>query len=139
VTENAPHQEAHPVTSFADDDIVLRFGPAVDVADGVYPAQLIDLDSMTVEWDGEPSVRLRWTFAIEDGSDATVPAFTSTSTGDRSTARKYVTALLGPVGAETRELRKRDLIGRLCQVIIAHNDRGYPKVESVLAPKRAAK
>lgn len=129
-------------TPMGDDDQAFRFGPAVDVDDGEYPAVLVGLGRMKVVWDGEERDRVRWDFGLDgladdDGNQLLVSGWTSTSTGDKSTARRWIAGLLGPAGiAVGVVLRKRDLVGRPCRVMIVHDDKGYPKVDLVLAPAK---
>jgi len=131
-------------TPLGDDDAAFRFGPEVDVEDGQYAAQLVALGTVMVNWDGEDRERVRWDFALDDlatddGQSVTLAGWTSRSTGEKSTARRWIAALLGPEGiANGRTLRKSDLVGRPCRVVIVHDDKGYPKVDLVLAPSRAA-
>lgn len=127
----------------ADDEDVFVFGPLYDVADGEHAAQLVELSTVTVEWDNEPRQRIRWDFAPDDagtddsGSPVIVTGWSSTSTGEKSTARRWLAALLGADGiANGRRVRRPELIGKPCRVIVEHDDNGYPKVALVLAPKR---
>lgn len=123
-----------------DDDEAFRMGPLVDVADGEHPATLVNLGRMQVTWDGEPRDRVRWDFGILDAFDqddapALVSGWTSTSTGEKSTARRWIAALAGPAAIAVGViLRKSDLVGRGCRVIVVHDQNGYPKVDLVLAP-----
>ena len=130
-------------TPLADDDLAFRFGPEVDVEDGEYPARLVDLGTVMVNWDGEDRERVRWDFALDDfaqdddGRPVTLAGWSSRSTGERSTARRWLAALVGAEGiANGVSLRKSDVVGRPCRIVVVHDDRGYPKVDLVMAPKR---
>lgn len=125
------------------DEVVFRFGPEVDVADGEHPALLVGLSSMMVNWDGEDRERIRWDFAPEDvpeladGSPAMVSAWTSRSTGEKSTARRWIAALRGAEAiANGVVVKAGDLAGLRCRIVVIHDDKGWPKVDLVLAPKR---
>lgn len=128
--------------ALGDDDVAFRFGPEVDVPDGEHPALLLGLSSMMVNWDGEDRERVRWDFApddvppMEDGSAATVSAWTSRNTGEKSTARRWIAALLGAEAiANGRVVRAGELAGLRCRIVTIHDDKGWPKVDLVLAPK----
>ena len=138
-------QEMQTYTPMGDDDEAFRFGPLVDVPDGEHPATVVDLGRMLVNWDGEDRTRVRWDFGVldawgEDSSPAIVSGWTSTSTGEKSTARRWIAALKGPLAiAAGSVLRKSDLIGLPCRIVVIHDDKGYPKVDLVLAPAAPVK
>jgi hypothetical protein len=76
-----------------------------------------------------------WTFALEDIEGQTIDGTTSEATGPKSKARPWLEALLGKTQTKDmlRGLIDRNaLIGRQCQVLVAINDNGYPKVSAVL-------
>ena len=128
-------------TSMGDDETAFRFGPEVDVPDGEHPATLVDLGTMLVNWDGEERERVRWDFGLaelvaDDGAAITVSGWTSRNTGEKSTARRWLAGLLGADGIATgATIRKADLVGRPCRIVVVHDDKGYPKVDLVLSPK----
>jgi len=139
MTSEATERVAQPIQ---DDDVAFRFGPEVDVPDGEHPAMLVGLSSMFVNWDGEERERIRWDFApsdvpdLADGSPAMVSAWTSRSTGEKSTARRWIAALRGADAiANGAIIRGRDLAGLPCRIVVIHDDKGWPKVDLVLAPK----
>lgn len=130
--------------SMADDEVAFRFGPEVDVADGEHPAMLVGLSLMLVNWDGEDRERVRWDFApqdvpeLEDGSPAMVSAWTSRNTGEKSTARRWIAAMLGSAAiANGVTVKAGELAGKPCRIVVVHDDKGWPKVDLVLAPKAA--
>jgi hypothetical protein len=131
---------AHPM---GDEEVAFRFGPEVDVADGEHPALLVGLSSMMVNWDGEDRERIRWDFApqdvpeLDDGTPALVSAWTSRNTGEKSTARRWIAAVLGAEAiANGVTVKAGDLAGKLCRIVVVHDDKGWPKVDLVLASKR---
>lgn len=128
--------------SLDHEEVAFRFGPEVDVADGEHPALLIGLSSMMVNWDNEERERIRWDFApqdvplLDDGSPALVSAWTSRSTGEKSTARRWIAALLGSAAiANGVTVKAGDLAGLACRIVVVHDDKGWPKVDLVLSPK----
>jgi hypothetical protein len=131
--------ERPKIRAMTDDEDAFVFGPLVDVADGEHPAQLVELSVVPVEWDGELRDRIRWDFAVEAAgaeSPPLVAGWTSRATGERSTARKWIAALLGSEGiANGRRVKRGELVGRPGRIIVEHDDNGYPKVGLVLAPK----
>jgi hypothetical protein len=134
VTDDKPRPR-----TFDDDEAAFVFGPLIDVDDGEHSAQLVELSTMPVEYDGETRDRIRWDFAIDEpGEKVIVPGWTSTATGERSTARKWISALLGAESiSKGRRIRRPDLVGRPCRIIVEHTDDGYPKIGLVLGPKAA--
>lgn len=137
MTDDAP--ERPKLRKVDDDEDVFVFGPLVDVDDGEHRAQLVELSTMPVEYDGETRDRIRWDFAIDEpGETIIVPGWTSKATGERSTARKWIAALIGAEAiAKGRRIRRPDLVGRPCRIVVEHTDDGYPKIGLVLAPKAA--
>lgn len=142
-TPRIPEDERPQLRRIDDSEDVFVFGPLYDVADGEHPAQLVELSTIDVEYDGEMRKRVRWDFAPDDagsqddGAPVIVTGWSSTSTGEKSTARRWLAALLGADGiANGRRLRRPDLIGKTCRIVVEHDDNGYPKVALVLAPKR---
>ena len=137
-------QERPAYQSMGDDETAFRFGPEVDVPDGEHSATLVDLGTMLVVWDNEERERVRWDFGLselvtEEGAAITVSGWTSRSTGEKSTARRWLAALLGADGiANGATIRKADLTGRPCRIVVVHDDKGYPKVDLVLSPKARA-
>lgn len=128
------------------DELVLKVGGGpVDIEDGVFAATLIGLEPFTYEHAEGPRQLLRWTFSLDDYETAettvSVEGVSSMALGVKSKAYGWLTSLLGPERMlERPELRKHDLLGRECLVEIAHDDKGYAKVRSVLArPKRKAR
>jgi hypothetical protein len=125
-------------------------GAQTDLEDqSLHPATLISLErkllpSIYSKREDGKDWAIIWTFALEDIEGQTVDATSSESTGPRSKALPMLEALLGK--AQAKEMLKtridrQSLIGRPCQVLIAINDNGFPKVASVLpvnAARRAA-
>jgi hypothetical protein len=101
--------------------------------EGVYAAELISIDKGTSESYGD---FLRWNFSVtlSDGTLAPVTAASSASTGPKSKAYKWATALLGhaPVAGQPEELA-----GKKAQLHLIINDDGFNRVESVLPAAKA--
>ena len=119
-------------------------GAQTDIEDqSLHPATLTDLTRKMLPSQFDPSGRapaIIWTFALEDIEGTTIDGTTSEATGPKSKARPWLEALIGK--DKTKELLrgridKKVLIGRPCQVLVAINDNGYPKVSAVLPAQGA--
>lgn len=121
-------------------------GAQTDIEDqSLHPAVLTELTRKVLPSAFDPSGKapaIIWTFALEDIEGQTVDGTTSEATGPKSKARPWIEALVGKANAVSL-LRagnlKTGLIGRQCQVLIAINDNGYPKVAAVLPAQGAKK
>ena len=85
---------------------------------------------------GEARSLVAWTFAIEngDGTSTEVEATSSTASGPRSKAFKWLVALMGSAAVQPNAyIGAEDLIGREANVTVELNDDGYPKVTAVTA------
>lgn len=104
-----------------------------------YNATLTGLKERYVEKGQWPGWKVLWTFAIE-GATETIDAMTSQATGPDSTAGPWLTALVGKPRYDTREaqtITPQELIGRECMILVAFNDKGWPRVSAVL-PRQVA-
>lgn len=105
--------------------------PQVEIADGTYPAML---QGVTTEPSRTPSIpgdARKWTFLVEhDGKVDPIDALSSTGTGPKTKAYKWLTVLLGraPQAGEVIE----DPTGVRVLVQIIHNEAGFPKIENLL-------
>jgi hypothetical protein len=120
----------------------LTFNEAPDIEEGVYPAVLTALErvSGTNMDTGEPEDFLGWQFAVQaHGETIDLRGSSSLATGPNSKAFGWATALLGSKRMNDTNVKlnpQTDLIGCACQVEVAFNAKGYPKVKSVIAPTR---
>lgn len=130
--------------------------PEDDIPDGVYALQLTDIkDPRTVTARRGPKAGqdidlIDWIFYIDKpGSplhDRQIDGVTSTASGPRSKMFAWLTALLGGrPPAINQQFSKADLIGRYAYGTVAHDDGGWPQIDSlgampedVLAAKFAA-
>jgi hypothetical protein len=114
-------------------------GAQTDIEDqSLHPATLTGLTRKMLPSSFDPSGRapaIIWTFALEDMIGQKVDGTTSEATGQKSKARPWIEALMGKAEA-TQALKgvidPKALIGRACQVLVAINDNGFPKVTTVL-------
>jgi hypothetical protein len=84
---------------------------------------------------GEARSLVAWTFNVE-GADGNVEveATSSTASGPRSKAYKWLIALLGASRVQSGEhIGADDIIGAQANVTLSINDDGYPKVSEVTA------
>ncbi len=108
-------------------------GDSVDIPNGTYPAALFAIIPKTSDAYGE---FWAWDFQVRkpDGEVVVVGGASSTNTGSKSKAGKWLAALLG------RKLVKGETVnpvGQPCMVVIEEVD-GWPKVTEVLPPMVAA-
>lgn len=99
-----------------------------------YNATLTDLKERFIEKGQWPGWKVLWTFAIE-GATETVEAMTSQATGPDSTAGPWLIALVGKARYDARKesvITPTEVIGRECLILIAFNEKGWPRVSAVL-------
>jgi hypothetical protein len=108
----------------------------VEIDDGAYPATCTKVEEMrsATPQPGQDPRFLKWAYLVRDGSPEGVEV-TATSAAKFTEANKpgkWATALTG------RKFKKDDDVdtdmfhGRRCLVAIAHNEKGYAYIESVL-------
>ena len=103
----------------------------VDIPDGSYVATLEKVEADK----GNFGDFRKWSFIVHDVTteegkqDLPITALTSANTGPQSKSFQWLTALLGaPPKAGTKI---ESPTGSRCVVTITHNDKGFPKVETV--------
>ena len=114
----------------ANDEIVFG-GDATDIPPGTYPATVKSI--ITKESKAFGQFRA-WDFELENGS--IVGGGTSTMTGTKSKAGRWIVAILGrkPEAGEAV-----DLIGKKALVVVEISDDGWPKVTDVIPPIASGK
>jgi len=106
----------------------------------LYSATLVKMVERFVDKGQWPGWKVFWTFAIE-GREKTIEieSMTSEATGEGSTAGPWLISLVGRQRYEerlTRTITKDELVGRECAILVNFNDRGWPRVTSVI-PRQA--
>lgn len=125
-------QQERPFEGFGDSS-----GYEGPLQDGrVYPATLTDMSERFIEKGQWPGWKVIWNFAIE-GRTHTEPieAMTSAATGDQSTARPWLIALVGRQRFDERRekpIKKSELVGRECSLLVQFNEGGWPRVSAVM-------
>ena len=123
---------------------LMRPGPSIDdvmfgssIKAGTYDARLKAIEGFKATFEGEERDLIRWTFevAVDEGVEE-LDGVTSMATGGKSKMRGWVTSLLGRQPEAGEKLGKLGLVGKVCMVVVALNDAGYPKIDAVLPPKR---
>ena len=116
---------------------------------GTYPATLVGINPKRMvtsfSKNGEEQDFLEWTWLVEaKDADIEVNSLTSTATGPASRIAEYLAALVGTdkavIGAGFDE---GDLVGKKVLVATSVTDKGFAKIEKVVAapvaaPRRAA-
>lgn len=102
----------------------------VDVPDGNYTATLEGVTEDT----GNFGTFRKWTWLVEctiDGQAQIVPLtqLTSANTGPQSKSYQQLTALLGEAPKAGQKIESPN--GRRAVVTVTHNEKGFPKVESI--------
>lgn len=95
---------------------------------GIYPARLDSIEIGTSETYGDFN---RWNFTLKlpDGAFTTLTAVSSRSSGPKSKAYKWASAILGRNPKAGEQL---DLSGKQCQLHVIVNEEGFNRVEAVL-------
>ena len=107
---------------------------AAGVAPGTYQARLRGIEEKESR-EGAPY--LRWTFAADGPEGARdVTGASSTNTGPKAKAYRWLQALLGRAPVADESLDIEGLIGRFCTVVIEENDDGFTNVVDVLPKVR---
>jgi hypothetical protein len=99
-----------------------------------YNATLTDIKEVYIEKGQWPGWKVQWDFAI-DGTTETVRGLTSQATGPDSTAGQWLPSLVGKARFDNRKEQKlttQELVGRECLILVAFNDKGWPRVSAVL-------
>lgn len=106
-----------------------------------YRAKVIGLKERNIEQGQWPGWKVIWGFDIIDPPER-IEAMTSQATGEGSKAGEWLTALLGAARLEehrtTRPISMSEVAGLECMVLIAFNDKGWPKVTAVFPPQAVA-
>lgn len=126
-------------------------GGDTHLADGSFHAatltelNIIRLPSKWPEYPDGTARTVEWVFVLDepgpDGGTVTVKGTSSLSVGKKSRAYPWLVSLVGTARADAagREMiKKAELVGRECTVVIQINDSGYPKVSSVLPSQKGA-
>lgn len=84
---------------------------------------------------------MEWQFAVEEGEDVIeVSGTTTTATGPKSKAFRWITALVGAANVKPgANFQPSDLIGLEAQLVIGVNKNGYSKVDDVTALPRSTR
>ena len=112
--------------------------PAKGLEDGeVRKGTLVDLRQVDFQdkQTGEPRSLVAWTFNVEGAEGPVeVEATSSTASGPRSKAFKWLIALLGATRVQSGEhIGADDIVGAQANVTVSISDDGYPKVSEVTA------
>jgi len=126
-----------------EDIITISAGaPPTDLTPGVYEVTLVDISEPRTIYpqtgiNAGKEVQLRdWTFALEDGTEVTGSA--STSSGPKSKTYAWLTALLGGTPPEVgQSYPKSQLIGREALATIEIDKGGWAKIANLSARPKA--
>lgn len=117
-------------------------GGAADIPDGQYVIRLVRLEDYEP---GQYGPRVKWVFNLWNAQsqqpvvyeDSGQPyewwRLTSTKTGEKSTARKYMEALLNRqvVPGDSGAALAQEVIGKYALAMIATNEDGYPEIVNI--------
>ncbi len=112
------------------DEIVFG-GDSTDIPNGTYPAKLKSVETKTSAEFGDFRA---WDFELDSGS--IVGGGSSMNVGARSKGGRWIIALLGRT-PERGEKVGQAIIGKPCLVVVEEDQKGWPKVTSVLPPLNA--
>lgn len=110
----------------------------VDIPDGTFPATLLRIEERENAESGfAQTTYLRWTFAVfhnEEGCELIVNS--STAFGPKAKARKWMEAITSRRFEVGEEVDPADLCPIDCQVYVKKDDKGFSRIEDVLAERK---
>lgn len=117
-------------------------GAPSNVPEGVYEAILVTIREKTIDavsrFDPEETIQERWEWVFQivkedpDYAGETITGLTTRSYHDKSTAYKWGCELMGKTYQVGEEVDYLKCIGKVCQIKVTLNQKGYPKLDNVL-------